>query len=216
MLAINAGLRYRLAHPTQTCHKLEASRRCRNGIRPLHRGHPAAGSDYLTMIFRCTQKLLKELRIKPQEPDVVSEVGSWHANLLRIDRRKCVLFTHDMTLFSVFIAGLKRDEFDHIDQVFGQAMFKTMRLFNFEQEEIERMLDWSEQNSYTKTANRSVLGSMNDIAFHIDCYIHDEGGLAYADLAQLHRRINQIPLKAIGYKYPRDCLKSLLSGKRRA
>lgn len=168
------------------------------------------------MIIHCTQKLLKELRIKPQETDVLSDVGSWHANLLRIDRRKCVLFTHDMTLFSVFVAGLKRADFDHIDQVFGQAMFKTMRLFDFEQEEIERMLDWSEHNSYTKTANRSVIGSMNDIAFHVDFFIHDAGGLAYADLAQLHRRINQIPFKAVGYKFPREGLKSLLSGKGRA
>ena len=95
------------------------------------------------MIIRCTQKLLKELRIKPQEPEVVSEVGSWHANLLRIERRKCVLFTHDMTLFSVFVAGLTRPDFEHIDGVFGQALFKTMLLFDFAQSEIERMLDWS-------------------------------------------------------------------------
>jgi len=140
---------------------------------------------------------------------VISEVGNWHANLLRIDRRKCVLFTHDMTLFSVFVAGLKRDDFEHIDQVFGQAMFKTMLLFDFEQAEIERMLDWSEHNIYAKTNSRSVLGSMNDMAFHIDYHIHADGGLAHADL---HRRINQIPFKAVGFKFPVEGLKELLSG----
>jgi len=164
------------------------------------------------MIIRCTQKLLKELRIKPQEPEEVSKVGSWHANLLRIDRRKCVLFTHDMTLFSVFVAGLKRDDFEHIDQVFGQAMFKTMLLFDFEQAEIERMLDWSKHNIYAKTNNRSVLGSMNDMAFHIEYHIQADGGLAYADFADLHRRINRIPFKAVGFKYPVEGLKALLSG----
>lgn len=163
------------------------------------------------MIIRCTQKLLKELRIKPQEPEVVSEVGSWHANLLSIERRKCVLFTHDMTLFSVFVVGLKRDDFDHIDHVFGQALFKTMLLFDFEQAEIERMLDWSLHNIYTKTNSRSVLGSMNDIAFHLQHHINVDGGLAYADLADLHRRINQIPFKAVGFRFPRECLKELLS-----
>lgn len=167
------------------------------------------------MIIRCTQKLLKELRIKPQEPqepEVVSEVGSWHANLLRIDRRKCVLFTHDMTLFSVFVAGLKRDNFERIDQVFGQALFKTMLLFDFEQSEIERMLDWSLHNTYTKTNSRSVLGSMNDMAFHIEYHIQADGGLAHADLADLHRRINRIPFKAVGFKFPVEGLKDLLSG----
>ena len=72
-----------------------------------------------TMIIRCTQKLLKELRVKPVESDVVSEAESWHANLLRIDRRKCVLFTHDTTLFSFLVPGLRRPDFDHFDVVFG-------------------------------------------------------------------------------------------------
>lgn len=36
------------------------------------------------MIIGCTQKLLKELRLKPQETVVVSVLGSWRANLLRI------------------------------------------------------------------------------------------------------------------------------------
>ena len=166
------------------------------------------------MIIRCTQKLLKELRIKPEEPDesmVVSEVGSWHANLLQIDRRKCVIFTHDMTLFTLFSAGLKRPEFDHIDMIFGEVLFKTMRLFDFEQSEIERMLDWSQHNTYSKTSSRSVLGSMNDVAFQIKHTILSNGGLAYTDPGELRTRINETPFKAIGYKYPHDCLKELLA-----
>ena len=34
---------------------------------------------------------------------LVTTGESWHANLLRIDRRKCVLFTQDATLYSVFV-----------------------------------------------------------------------------------------------------------------
>ncbi len=164
------------------------------------------------MIIRCTQKLLKELRVKPVEPDVVSEVENWHANLLRIDKRKCVLFTHDTTLFSFFVPGLRRPDFDHFDVVFGEGLFRTMRLFDFTQDQIEQMLDWSRHISYTKTNNRSVLGSMNDLAFHIEYYIADDGGLNTVDFATMHQRINEIPFKAIGYKYPREQLQALLTG----
>ncbi len=163
------------------------------------------------MIIRCTQKLLKELRVKPMEPEVSSEVKSWHANLLRIDRRKCVLFTHDATLFSFFVPGLRRPDFDHFDVVFGEGLFRTLRLFDFNQDQIEEMLDWSRHISYDKTNNRSVLGSMNDLAFHIEYYIADDGGLNTADLAAMHQRINEIPFKAIGYKYPREQLLTLLT-----
>ncbi|MCG8425808.1 MAG: hypothetical protein MI754_00455 [Chromatiales bacterium] len=163
------------------------------------------------MIIRCTQKLIKELRITPEEPGVLSEVGSWHANLLRIDRRKCVLFTHDKTLFSLFVAGLKCPDFDAMDMVFGQALFRALRLFDFEQLQIERMLDLSRYITYAKTNSRSVLGSMNDMAFHVEDQIACEGGLDYTDIDELRVHINKIPFKAIGYEYPWKSLYALLS-----
>ena len=163
------------------------------------------------MIIRCTQKLLKELRIKPAEPEVVNDVGNWHANLLRIERRKCVIFTHDKTLFTLFVAGLKRPDFDRIDHVFGQKLFRAMRLFEFDQVQIERMLDWSQHNTYTKTNNRSVIGSMNDMAYHVEHRIYADGGLARANLDELLMGINQIPFKAIGFNYPKDRLREMLS-----
>lgn len=71
------------------------------------------------MIIRCTQKLLKELQVKPLVPDAISDIESRHANLLRIDKRKSVLFTHDITLFSFLVPGLLRPDFDHFDVVVG-------------------------------------------------------------------------------------------------
>lgn len=165
-----------------------------------------------TLIIRCTQKLLKELSIKPHEPAVVSEVGSWHANLLIIERRKCVLFTHDMSLFSVFVVGLMSDDFAHMDEIFGQALFRTLRLCEFGQSEIERMLDWSRHNVYAKSNNRSVLGSMKDLGFQIEHRIEADGGLGATDLDDLRIAINGIPFKAIKYGYPRRRLAELLGG----
>jgi len=113
-----------------------------------------------------------------------------------------VLFTHDQSLFSFILIGVKRTEFERMDQVFGQAMFRTLRLFDFEQRQIEKLLDWSQQISYTKTNKRSVLGSMNNMAFNAQHLIAHEGGLANVDLDDLHLRINQIPFSAIGYSSP--------------
>lgn len=53
---------------------------------------------------------------------------------------------------------------------------------------------------------------MNDIAFHVGHHIAADGGMAHADLADLYRRINPIPFKAVNYRFPRECLKALLSG----
>ena len=165
------------------------------------------------MIIRCTQKLIKELRVKPVEPDEVTALESWHANILRIEKRKCVLFTHDATLFSFFVPRLRRPEFDQLDIAFGEGLFRTMRLFDFTQTQIEQMLELSRHISYAKTNNRRVLGSMNNLTLHIEYSIaDDDSGLDTTDLATMHQRINEIPFKAVGYKHPRERLKDLLSG----
>ena len=58
-------------------------------------------------LIRCTAKLLKELNQDPvaNVKLIRDVVGGWHANLLRIERRKCALVTNDKTLYTIFIPG---------------------------------------------------------------------------------------------------------------
>jgi len=152
------------------------------------------------LVIRCTQKLLAEIPDKLVDPSAAGE--RWHANLFRIERRKCVLFTHDATLYSVFVPGLTKPDFEHLDEVFGQRLFKTLLWDEFPQAQIERMLDASRTIRFTRSNNRSVLGSMNDIRFQIEVHVAHDGGLANVDLADLHHRVNRTPFSAVGYRYP--------------
>lgn len=162
-------------------------------------------------ILRCTKKLLNELKIKPsEETDTFVELGSWHANLLRIDRRKCVLFTHDTTLYSFLVPGLKKPHFQNFREVFGQNLFKNLRLESFPQNQIEAVLDEHREIVISKTNNRSVLGSMNDLAYQIKDSISSVGGLAYVDLAELNHELNRIPMSAIEEIYSIYELRKLL------
>ncbi len=161
-------------------------------------------------ILRCTQKLLSELKLKPsdsmQQP---SELSSWHANLLRIDRRKCVLFTHDTTLYSFFVPGLKKPDFKNFREVFRQNLFKSLMAENFSQKHIEIFLDDIREIEISKTNNRSVLGSMNDLTFQVRCQIADEGGIEIADITKLIHDLNRIPMSAIEETYSIYELKKL-------
>lgn len=152
------------------------------------------------MLIHCTQKLLAEIPDRLIDPSASGE--SWHANLLRFDRRKCVLFTHDLTLYSVFVPGLKKPDFEHLDAVFGERLFKALRWDEFSQTQIERMLEACRIVRFTRSSNRSVLGSMNDMRFQIGWMVEDDGGLENLDLVRCHQRLNRIPYNAAGYGYP--------------
>ena len=163
----------------------------------------------MPLLIHCTQKLLKEIPDDLVDPSASGE--SWHANLLRIERRKCVLFTHDVTLYSVFVPGLKKPEFMRLDLVFGQRLFKALLWDEFTQVQVERMLDAARTIRFTRSNNRSVLGSMNDVRFHVELSIEHAGGLESVDLVDLHHRLNRIPFGAVGYRYPVEVLREHLA-----
>ena len=162
-------------------------------------------------ILRCTQKLLSELKLNPSDTlQPGDELGSWHANLLRIDRRKCVIFTHDTTLYTFFISGLVKSHFKNFHEVFRQNLFKSLIAENLPQKQIELFLDDIREIEISKTNNRSVLGSMNDLTFQLKYQIADEGGLLNTDITKLNHDLNRIPMSAIEEIYSIYELRKLL------
>jgi len=162
-------------------------------------------------ILRCTKKLLTELRAKPadimQSP---SDLNGWHANLLRIDRRKCILFTHDKSLYSFLVTGLNRSDFQNIGEVFRQNLLQNLTREGVPRRQIELFVDDIREIEITKTNNRSVLGSMNDLAFQLKYTIDYHGGLLNTDLAKLNSELNRTPMGAIEYVYSINELNELL------
>ena len=163
-------------------------------------------------IVRCTKKLLKELKARPtDETDYSDPLGSWHANLLWIDHKKCVLFANDATLYSFLVPGLKKPDFQDIRHVFGQWLFKNLLWEGFSQVQIETILDEHREISISKSNSRSVLGSMNELTFQLKWEIASSGGLRNTDLAALNHYLNRIPMGAIPEVFSIKELKALLS-----
>lgn len=167
-------------------------------------------------VLRCTQKLLKELGVAPSDAIApVGALGAWHANLLRFEMRRCVLFTNDSTLYSIFVPGLRKPQFQRIKDVFGQSLFRSLRLSGFAQPQIEAVLeniDGFEELQVAKTNNRSVLGSMNDLAYQLEWMISSSGGLERCSIDQVNQELNRVPMSAIRpHTYSIDALRDRLN-----
>ena len=66
------------------------------------------------LLIQCTKKLLDELKIKPgslQEPPAAELLFSWHANLIKLKRRKAVVLVNDRNKYVLVLFGLKADHF---------------------------------------------------------------------------------------------------------
>jgi hypothetical protein len=62
----------------------------------------------------------------------------WHAHHYTIDRRNCVLFCHHETRFTLFLAGLKKREFQDLGPWFQDAWLNTLLRLGYEAELIRK------------------------------------------------------------------------------
>ena len=164
-------------------------------------------------LIRCTQKLLKELSQEPTNiVPLKSFLGSWHANLLIVERHKCVLATNDSTLYTIFIPYLKKADFEVFHFIFRQNLNKNLVYEGFTQKQIEAILNEYQDIKYAKTNNRSVLGSMNDMRSQLEFRIQMNGGIKSTNIFELNHELNRIIFRAINYKHPIELLRVKICG----
>ncbi|APG26372.1 hypothetical protein A7E75_13745 [Syntrophotalea acetylenica] len=162
--------------------------------------------------IQCTQKILKEVGQEFQGAIIPTvPLGCWHANLLILDRRKCVLFTNDKTRYSFLVPGLKKPDFKMLDEIFRQGLFRNLIRDGFSQEAIEKVLDEIREVVFTRTSSRSVLGTMNDMANIIKWTVLDEGGMLNVDVVEMNSKLNRMPLGPLDYKFAIDQVREALA-----
>lgn len=164
-------------------------------------------------LIRCTKKLQKEMGLKQSdlctEEPRFSYLGPWHANLIYINRRKCVLFANDRTLFNFIVPDVSRENIRDLEKLFTGYLSCILVDEGFEEADRERILSEYDEISFANSSSKSVLGSMNDLAFHYKYSILESGGVHSPAVPGIIRRLNRMPMGALKYVFPIEALKAL-------
>ncbi len=151
---------------------------------------------------------LKAADLMKGEPSV-SLLGSWHANLIHIDRRKCILFTNDKTLFNFLVPDVTRGHIRELDKLFRSYLECVLSDEGFDEGVKEKILSEYQEIGYASSNSKTVLGSMNDLAFHYKYLIFSDGGIHGCDLPEIIRKLNRMPMGTLGYQHSIEALKIL-------
>ena len=152
------------------------------------------------MILRCTNKLLAVIGPALADPAPAPDAEDWYANLLWFDRRECLLATHAGTLFTIFEANVTASGLRATRQLITGLISRELRREDLSPATFG-ILD-EQELLLAKTADRSVLGCMNDMAFLCQHAIAGSGGLAPTDLADLNRSLRRNINSAHDYRPP--------------
>lgn len=95
-------------------------------------------------------------------------LSGWHANLLTLHRRNCVLLVHDATRFPLFIKGLLKADFANFDRLFADALMNTLLKLDASQDQLDSAANLLAPCRFDTECNRSVQGTMNQMAGDIE------------------------------------------------
>ncbi|TVY10783.1 DUF6933 domain-containing protein [Paenibacillus cremeus] len=163
-------------------------------------------------IISCTKKLFEQSGF-PESP--VPEVGyqplySWHAHFFKMGRKNCLMLMNDLTRYQVFLYGMKKAHYKSFEDLFIQSLTANLKADELPEDQIHKYISRIGAHIYTKTHNRSLIGSLNDqilIGTHwIEPYLSSEE----LPLIEFNRRLNRTVMLKLKETYPVEAMKNAL------
>ena len=160
------------------------------------------------LTLRCTQRLLTRLKHKAatDAPPSTTRLGDWYANLLYVNQKQLALLVSERSLLAVLIPAR---ELANLPASLTSAFTELMGAMGAPRKAMEVEVARMQELSFGPTANRSVLGSMNDMIFAVKFLLSHSPEKRLIDLAI---DLGETPYSALKYKYPRDVAVELLAG----
>jgi len=143
------------------------------------------------VIVRCTAKLRALLGRQAQDrADPGCSPSDWYANLLLIERRKCLLVTHAGTLFSIFAPDVRAAQLRPLGPFVVGRIVAQLDAEGLSERALGE-LDGARATIAQTAGGRSVLGCMNDLALTCRLAVEHAGGLGSLDLDGLHHALHR-------------------------
>ncbi|MFC3201671.1 DUF6933 domain-containing protein [Alteromonas oceani] len=127
------------------------------------------------MNIHCTKKLMAKLPFE-ESPAVeylsepAQRLFNWHANLITIQRKQCVILVNDATRYAVFLPSMTKPELKHIEQHFHDVFVNSLIKAGLEFPLIEVAAKHLHEArfKYDTVCSRSVQGTMRLMTEDLD------------------------------------------------
>ena len=157
------------------------------------------------VVVRCTRKLLDRLGQRPRSDATSTTIlGDWYATILFTKPQQVILLVNAATRLPVVIPT--RDG-STIPARFAGGLTDVLTTLEVPVDVIGAEVREMAEVVFTTTASRSVVGTMNDFANHVEWALEDGAG---GTLHALSLELANTPVGPLRYGRPRDLACRLL------
>ena len=159
--------------------------------------------------LRCTNKLRKYLGISPlhSPAEPMAKLGDWYANLIPTAGGDLILCASEKSLLTVAIPAR---ESDNLAGLFQIRVANLLGMIGISYTAIVAEISHYDQIQIGKTANKSLLGSMNNFAqmYQYKAEEFTDGGFLSLSNAELD--MSEVPCKSLKFASPDMVARELL------
>jgi hypothetical protein len=134
-----------------------------------------------------------------------SVLGDWHANITTIQRRQCLVFTHDQTRFSLALMCVTQKELKELTFWFSDMLANTMLKLGYPAELMERAMSSFNQLSFDTQCSRSVQGTLRNMIWDLESFTWDGTEITALAPYSISARLCERPCRIKGMR-ELDCL----------
>jgi hypothetical protein len=118
------------------------------------------------------------------------------------------LFVNGKTLASFLVGDLSRQDIRQIGEIFRTGFQRLMAFEGFPADLVRELLEEHREMVPATAQDKSVLGSMTDLAANYKYEVPVMGRLTPSDLADSIHELNRTPMKALSFAYPIEALRA--------
>lgn len=120
------------------------------------------------MLIQCTKKLVDELKVPVATEVDEDPLYSWHANLVKLGRKKVVVFVNDQNRYAIVLYGVRAKDFKILDQLLLEAVEKIFAEEGIKKEIIDQFIQNTGETTYSKTKNRTTVARLNKACENVE------------------------------------------------
>lgn len=167
-------------------------------------------------VLRCSKKLLELLNHGDLLVAVPTEDGGflreWYAHLFYWNRKKCLLFTEAVSLFSFVKADILKKDLADLVGLLRNGIAGAMYFEGFSAEDIKHVQSTLADVQLGIASDRSVRGCMNELIFHWKYAADKRPDMVQDNAPELNHQIAELPMRVTTRHgiFPKDRFLELL------
>lgn len=100
-----------------------------------------------------------------------------------------------------------------LKEVFYDGLFRLLLDERFESRQVASLLEECQTIEYAATADRRMIGSVNELVKEAQFWLGQLGHADNSDLAAINQKLNSIPMKHIAYRQAIEATRVTLASK---